>query len=89
MSVLASCASHVVVSDIGMPSEDGYSLIQRLRSEAPAATRDIPALALTAYARPEDRGRAFAAGFQEHAAKPIDPYVLVKLVTTLARRQPS
>lgn len=86
MSVLASCASDVVVSDIGMPSEDGYSLIQRLRSEAPASTRDTPALALTAYARPEDRGRAMAAGFQEYAAKPIDPYVLVRIVATLARR---
>jgi CheY-like chemotaxis protein len=72
-----------------MPAEDGYSLIQRLRSEAPAATRGIPALALTAYARPEDRRRAFAAGFQEHAAKPIDPNVLVTLVATLARRQRS
>jgi len=86
-TVLAACASDVVVSDIGMPAEDGYSLIQRLRSEGPPGTRHIPALALTAYARPEARRRAFAAGFQEHAAKPVDPYVLVTLVASLARRQ--
>jgi CheY-like chemotaxis protein len=69
-----------------MPSEDGYSPIERLRSDASAATRDVPALALTAYARREDRKRAFAAGFQEHAAKPVDPDVLVTIVATLARR---
>jgi signal transduction histidine kinase/CheY-like chemotaxis protein len=87
MRLLASGSSDVIVSDIGMPSEDGYSLIKRLRSEAPASMRDIPALALTAYVRPEDRARAFAAGFQEHAAKPVDPYVLVGIVARLARGQ--
>ncbi len=86
ISALAASASDVIVSDIGMPSEDGYSLIERLRSDASAATRDVPALALTAYARREDRKRAFAAGFQEHAAKPVDPNVLVTIVATLARR---
>jgi signal transduction histidine kinase/CheY-like chemotaxis protein len=86
LAVLATTAISVVVSDIGMPVEDGYTFLQRLRTEAPVALRQIPALALTAYARAEDRQRAASAGFQEHAAKPIDPDRLVATVAALVGR---
>jgi CheY-like chemotaxis protein len=80
MQVLATVSIAVMVSDIAMPEEDGYSLMRRLRS------RGLPALALTAYARPEDRQKALAAGFHEHAAKPIDPNLLIDLVASLLLR---
>ena len=86
LAVLATTAISVVVSDVGMPVEDGYTLLRRLRAEAPVALRQIPALALTAYARAEDRQRAASAGFQEHAAKPIDPDLLVATVAALVGR---
>jgi signal transduction histidine kinase len=87
MQLLASSPIEVMVSDIGMPMRDGYSLMEWLRSQGPATTRDVPALALSAYARAEDRQRAASAGFQSHAAKPIDPLVLVRLVTALVPRR--
>jgi CheY-like chemotaxis protein len=68
------------VSDIGMPGEDGYSLIRKVR----AAGNLIPAIALTAYARPEDRVSAVTAGYQTHLAKPADPRELVALVASFA-----
>lgn len=76
---------HVLVSDIGMPVEDGYALIGRIRARGPAAGGDVPALALTAYARTDDRVRALAAGFQMHLAKPVDPTELGTAVARLAR----
>jgi CheY-like chemotaxis protein len=69
------------VSDIGMPNEDGYSLIRRLRKLDSSLARDIPAVALTAYATDEDRLQALSAGFQIHVAKPIEPE---SFVTSLA-----
>jgi signal transduction histidine kinase len=71
----------VIVSDIGMPGEDGYALISKIRRLPADAGGDTPALALTAYARSEDRVRALSAGFQMHVAKPIEP---AELVATLA-----
>jgi signal transduction histidine kinase/ActR/RegA family two-component response regulator len=68
----------VVVTDIGMPGRDGYSLIEELTSVAAPAPRVV--IALSAYAAPHDRDRALRAGFQEHVAKPVDPVVLVKLI---------
>ena len=79
----------VVVSDIGMPEMDGYSLIQQIRARAPAQGGRTPALALTAYARPEDVKRALAAGFQHHMAKPIEPAELVKAVAELGSQPAS
>jgi CheY-like chemotaxis protein len=73
----------IVLSDIAMPIEDGYVLISRLR-EQPRTAR-IPALALTAYATVEDRGKALRAGYNQHMAKPVDPSHLVSVVATLAR----
>jgi PAS domain S-box-containing protein len=71
----------VLVSDIGMPGEDGYSLIRRVRLLGGDKGGDIPAIALTAYARAEDRVKAVAAGFSMHVAKPVE---LVELVTMVA-----
>ncbi|EHC19558.1 multi-sensor hybrid histidine kinase [Fischerella thermalis JSC-11] len=76
----------VLVSDIGMPEEDGYSLLRKLRSLAPEKGGKIPAAALTAYARAEDRRRAIQAGFQLHLPKPIDPSELITVVASLVGR---
>ncbi|HYE18096.1 MAG TPA: ATP-binding protein [Tepidisphaeraceae bacterium] len=74
----------VLVSDIGMPDEDGYALIARVRALGPAEGGDTPAVALTAYARAEDRARALRAGFGGHVVKPVEPAELVGLVAELA-----
>ncbi|NJL23666.1 MAG: response regulator, partial [Leptolyngbyaceae cyanobacterium SM1_3_5] len=76
----------VMVSDIGMPLEDGYSLMRRVRSLAIECGGRIPAVALTAYAREEDRRRALMVGFQSHVAKPVNPIELVMVVASLAGR---
>ena len=78
----------VLVSDIGMPGEDGYALLQRVRSLPPGRNGDIPAMALTAYARGEDRVKAIRAGFHLHAAKPVDPAELIAAVANLGRLRP-
>lgn len=75
----------VLVSDIGMPDEDGYSLMRRIQ-ELNLNGIALPALALTAYASLEDRARALAAGFQMHTSKPIEPVELVAIVASLAGR---
>jgi PAS domain S-box-containing protein len=77
---------HVLLSDVGMPEMDGLELIARVRASADAAVKDVPAAALTAYARSEDRVRALKSGFQMHLAKPIEPAELVAAVIALARR---
>lgn len=78
----------VLVSDIGMPGENGYSLIRKLRDiEAQLGCGQIPAVALTAYARSEDRAAAIAAGFQIHVRKPVDPAQLAAVVANITRRQ--
>jgi len=74
----------VLVSDISMPGEDGYSLIQKVRALSSAQGGQTPAIALTAYARVEDCQRALAAGFQMHVAKPVNPDELVATVAKLA-----
>jgi PAS domain S-box-containing protein len=74
----------VLLSDIGLPSEDGYALIRRVRAIAPV----LPAAALTAYAGPDDHKRALAEGFNAHVAKPIEPSDLALLVASLAGRTP-
>jgi CheY-like chemotaxis protein len=74
----------VLVSDIGMPGEDGYSLIRRVRA-MPNEIAKIPAIALTAYARTEDRAKAINAGFQRHLTKPVEPVELISMVAILAK----
>jgi CheY-like chemotaxis protein len=66
-----------------MPEMDGYAFLRRLRSRA--TTADIPAIALTAYARQEDAERAIGSGFQEHLKKPVEPGVLLDAVEAWAR----
>jgi CheY-like chemotaxis protein len=73
----------LLVSDIGMPNEDGYSLIRRLRQLNSTRAKSIPAVALTAYATDEDRSQALAAGFQLHVAKPIEPENFVMSIATI------
>jgi PAS domain S-box-containing protein len=75
----------VLVSDIGMPSMDGYSLIRHVRNLPLEGAKLVPALALTAYARSEDEQRALEAGFQMHLAKPVDPIALAAAIGKLAR----
>ena len=77
-----SIVPDVVVSDIGMPGRDGYELIRRLRSFA-EPIRSTPAIAVTAYADPEDRMHALAAGYQLHLAKPADPSVVAESILSL------
>jgi CheY-like chemotaxis protein len=77
---------HVILSDIEMPGEDGYSLIRRVRARGEERGGGVPAAALTAYARAEDRAAALAAGFQRHVAKPVDPGDLAAVVAALAGR---
>jgi signal transduction histidine kinase/DNA-binding response OmpR family regulator len=76
----------LLISDIGMPLEDGYSFIKRVRAEEADGSHPLPAIALTAYASVEDRLRALAAGFQMHVPKPIEPTELVAIVANLAGR---
>jgi signal transduction histidine kinase len=78
---------HVLLSDIGVPGEDGYSLIRKVRARGPGQGGDLPAAALTAYARAEDRQRALDAGYQTHLAKPVDPAELIAAVARLAGRR--
>jgi two-component system CheB/CheR fusion protein len=68
----------VIISDIGMPRMDGYDFIQRIRSRD--AATPVPALALTAFSRPEDAERALRAGYQEHLTKPVDVEELLSAV---------
>jgi PAS domain S-box-containing protein len=75
----------VILSDIGMPDEDGYSFIRRIRALAPQQGGSTPAASLTAYAGVEDRRRALNAGFNMHVPKPIDPAELVAVIGSLAR----
>jgi PAS domain S-box-containing protein len=84
LAALETWTPDVVVSDIGMPGEDGYALIAKLRAIAPERGGSIPAVALTAYARSEDRVRLLSAGFQSHVVKPADPAELVAVVASLA-----
>jgi signal transduction histidine kinase/ActR/RegA family two-component response regulator len=86
LAVLARERPHVLVSDIGMPDEDGYVFLRRVR-DLPADRGGLtPAVALTAYATESDRTRALAAGFQVHVAKPVEPAALAIVVGDLARR---
>jgi PAS domain S-box-containing protein len=77
--------AHLLVSDIGMPVQDGYALIRKVRESDAQRSRPLPAIALTAYGSIDDRVRLFSAGFQAHLTKPVDPAELLALVASLAR----
>jgi len=76
----------VLVSDLGMPQVDGFQLIEQVRRHRNPIVRRMPAAALTAYARSDDRMKALRAGFQIHLAKPIDPAELVTTIAALVKR---
>jgi signal transduction histidine kinase/ActR/RegA family two-component response regulator len=83
-SALADFRPDVLVLDIGMPGEDGYALIRRIRGLPAAAGGRIPAISLTAHARDEDRRHAIALGFQAHLAKPVNVSLLIATIRSLA-----
>jgi PAS domain S-box-containing protein len=76
----------VLVSDIGMPGEDGYSFMRKVRTLEANSTRHVPAIALTAYARSEDRMKALEAGFNMHVPKPVEPAELALVVASFTKR---
>lgn len=84
LATLAGWKADLLVSDIGMPNEDGYSLIRKVRALKPELGGAIPAIALTAFAGVADRSRALSAGFQKHISKPIEPLDLVRIILRLA-----
>lgn len=77
---------HVLVSDIGMPGMDGYELLRRVRALGEAKGGKLPAIALTAFARSEDRTRALRAGFRVHVSKPVEPSELVATIASVVGR---
>lgn len=85
-SAIRSATFDVLISDIGMPVNDGYDLIRELRALPPDRGGRIPAIALTAFARNEDRRRALLAGFQVHLPKPVDPAELLAVVASILGR---
>lgn len=85
MDLLATWKPHVIVSDIGMPGEDGYTFIRKVREQEAGPGARIPAIALSAYARSEDRLRALMAGYQVHVPKPVEPVEFALVVAGLAR----
>ena len=86
LDAIEAARPDVLVADLGMPTLSGFDLISRIRRLPDQALRHIPAAALTAYARSEDRVKAFQSGFQMHLAKPIDPVELIAAIATLAGR---
>ncbi|MDZ8024482.1 MAG: response regulator [Nostoc sp. DedQUE11] len=85
LAVLEQAKPDILISDIGMSEQDGYTLIRKLRSLEPEKGGRIPAIALTAYTRDEDRLQALAAGFQQHLPKPIDPTKLIGVVVNVLK----
>jgi CheY-like chemotaxis protein len=81
LDVLGAWLPDVLVTDIGLPGEDGYALLQQVRAQE--GRERLPAVALTAYAQAHDRTRALAAGFEAHVAKPVDPDELLAVVSGL------
>ncbi|BAY90590.1 MULTISPECIES: PAS domain-containing hybrid sensor histidine kinase/response regulator [unclassified Tolypothrix] len=83
LPVLAQASFDLLISDIGMPEMDGYNFIRQIRALPPRFNRDIPAIALTAYAGEENQRKILAAGFQAHLAKPIEPQNLLDAIAAL------
>ncbi|MFN2407554.1 MAG: response regulator, partial [Pyrinomonadaceae bacterium] len=83
---MATSVPGVLISDIGMPGEDGYDLIRRVRALPAESGGRVPAIALTAYARVEDRMKALKAGYQMHVPKPVELPELVAIAASLVRR---
>ncbi len=86
LQVLEAKNPDVLVSDIGMPDEDGYTLIRKVRALADPQRRNVPAVALTAFTRAQDRMRALSAGYQNHVSKPVDLDELATVIASLTGR---
>ena len=86
LSVFPTDVPDLLVSDIGMPDEDGYELIRKLRALPPERGGQIPAIALTGYASRKDRERALAAGYNQHIAKPIEQADMISALAALIGR---
>jgi CheY-like chemotaxis protein len=82
--IIAQTDIDLLISDVGMPDEDGYSLIRRIRTLQSPQKRRIPAIALTAFAKEEDQQASTAAGFQRHLSKPVNPDDLIEVIANLA-----
>ena len=87
LETLEQWLPHVLITDIAMPGEDGYDLIRRVRALTKDRGGQLPAIAVTAHARAEDRARTLAAGYQTHIAKPVEPSQLAAIVARLAGRK--
>jgi hypothetical protein len=85
LSCIPTSRANILISDIGMAGTDGYQLLRRLRASGYGPDR-LPALALTAFARMQDRNDSLAAGFQDHLVKPVDAQILIARVGKLRRR---
>ena len=76
----------MLISDIGMPEVDGYEFLRQIRALEPARAKAVPAIALTAFARPEDQAKALAVGYCVHISKPVAPETLTAIVASVAGR---
>ena len=86
LRILQRAKPDVLIMDIGMPQEDGYATIKKIRELSAEQGSAVPAIALTAFARSDDRRRAILSGFQMHLAKPVEPAELIAIVASLAGR---
>jgi CheY-like chemotaxis protein len=87
LELLETFKPDVMLADIGMPEENGFDLIKKVRALPPERGGLVPTVALTAFAMDEDRRAALAAGFQAHVTKPVDPVRLVEVVRALGVRR--
>ena len=87
-SLLEQFDHDIILSDIGMPEEDGHDFIRSVRAQRNARYRNTPAIAVTAFASEQDRKSALEAGFNDHVTKPVDYQALVSSITTLVAKKP-
>jgi CheY-like chemotaxis protein len=87
LAIMGRARPDIVIADIGLPEEDGYALMRRIRSLGSKRGGDVPAIALTAYARTQDREQALAAGYQRHVTKPVEPLTLLRIVASTIDNQ--
>ena len=85
LQIIETVQPEVLLSDIAMPDQDGYDLVRQIRKSGRRA-RDLPAVALTAFAHKEDVRQVLLTGFQMHIAKPVDPFDLITIVASLTGR---
>jgi PAS domain S-box-containing protein len=84
LALLEHARPHLLITDLGMPEVDGYGLLEQVRARGPAQGGDVPAIALTAFARVEDRVKALSSGFLAHMSKPVEPGELIEKVAALS-----